>query len=99
MEGSGSLKSKLYNYITDLWNMVDVLTIGLFICGMVLRALPYSASFEAARIVLGINILSFFFRVLHIFSVHKELGPKLVMIGNMVSDKIFHIHTSVNIYI
>ena len=28
--------------------------------------------------------MTFCFRFLHIFSVHKQLGPKLVMIGSMV---------------
>jgi len=29
--------------------------------------------------------MMFLFRILHMFAVHKELGPKLVMIGKMVS--------------
>jgi len=82
---STSLLTKLHSYITDTWNIVDMITIVLFIIGMVLRFLPYENTFEAGRVFLALNFVSFFLRLLHIFSVHKELGPKLVMIGRMVS--------------
>jgi len=34
--------------------------------------------------------MMFLFRILHMFAVHKELGPKLVMIGKMVSFSIYY---------
>ncbi|XP_060577769.1 transient receptor potential cation channel subfamily M member-like 2 isoform X4 [Ruditapes philippinarum] len=86
---SNSLAAKLQSYITDTWNIVDIITIVLFIIGMVLRFLPHSTTFEAARVFLALNFVSFFLRLLHIFSVHKELGPKLVMIGRMVQDLMY----------
>lgn len=64
---------------------MDVLTIVLFLTALILRFLPYHSTFDAARVVYAVNFITFFFRILHIFSVHRELGPKLVMIGNMVS--------------
>lgn len=82
---SNSLVAKLKSYITDTWNIVDIVTIGLFIIGMILRFLPHAETFEAARVFLALNFVSFFLRLLHIFSVHKALGPKLVMIGRMVN--------------
>ena len=84
-ESSGYLR-KLYSYITDFWNLLDLLTIVLFIGGIVLQVQDCDACFESARIVLAINLMTFFFRILHILSVHKELGPKLVMIGRMVCN-------------
>ena len=81
---SNSLSTKLLSYISDTWNVVDIITIVLFIIGMVLRFIPSENSFEAGRVFLALNFVSFFLRLLHIFSVHKELGPKLVMIGRMV---------------
>ncbi|XP_053372803.1 transient receptor potential cation channel subfamily M member-like 2 [Mercenaria mercenaria] len=86
---SNSLAAKLQSYITDTWNIVDIITIGLFIVGMILRFLPGADTFEAARVFLALNFVSFFLRLLHIFSVHKELGPKLVMIGRMVQDLMY----------
>ena len=87
---SNSLTTKLWSYISDTWNIVDMITIVLFIIGMVLRFIPSSSTFEAARVFLALNFVSFFLRLLHIFSVHKELGPKLVMIGRMVSGLCCH---------
>ena len=51
---------------------------------MIVRNIDCSECVEAGRIVLSICLMMFWFRILHIFSVHKELGPKLVMIGRMV---------------
>ncbi|XP_076456247.1 transient receptor potential cation channel subfamily M member-like 2 isoform X2 [Babylonia areolata] len=81
-----SISSKVTTYVTDSWNLLDIITIGLFVVGMVLRFIPNDTSFEWARVVLAINLVSFFFRILHIFSVNKELGPKLVMIRRMIRD-------------
>ncbi|KAH3703778.1 hypothetical protein DPMN_078825 [Dreissena polymorpha] len=86
---STTLVSKLKSYVTDSWNIVDIITIILFIIGMIMRFLPYKDTFEAARVVLALNFVSFCMRLLHIFSVHKQLGPKLVMIGKMVQDMMF----------
>ncbi|KAL4228805.1 Transient receptor putative cation channel subfamily M member 2 [Mactra antiquata] len=86
---SSTLAAKLQSYVTDTWNIVDMITIGLFIIGTILRFLPYPSTFEAARVFLALNFVSFFLRLLHIFSVHKELGPKLVMIGRMVQDLMY----------
>ena len=83
-EASG-IGRKIWDYITDFWNFLDIFTILLFIAGVVLQVSNCDDCFEASRVVLAINLMTFFFRILHIFSVHKELGPKLVMIGRMVS--------------
>ena len=56
---------------------------------MIVRNIDCKECVEAGRIVLSICVMMFWFRILHIFSVHKELGPKLVMIGRMVSSYIF----------
>lgn len=52
---------------------------------MIVRNIDCKECVEAGRIVLSLCLMMFWFRILHIFSVHKELGPKLVMIGRMVS--------------
>ena len=43
--------------------------------GMIVRNIDCSECVEAGRIVLSICLMMFWFRILHIFSVHKELGP------------------------
>jgi hypothetical protein len=88
-DDSSSFRLKLWSYISDVWNILDVITMLLFLTGMILRAIPDNTStFRAARIVLSINLLTFYLRLLHIFSVFKQLGPVLVMIGRMVSGEL-----------
>lgn len=94
-----SVASKLTTYFSDSWNLLDVITISLFVVGMVLRFIPDNACFEASRVFLSINLISFFFRILHIFSVNKELGPKLVMIGRMVRNTLSEVVQFLMIYI
>ncbi|XP_064643438.1 transient receptor potential cation channel subfamily M member-like 2 isoform X2 [Lineus longissimus] len=86
-DDASSIRLKLWSYITDIWNILDVITLLLFLTGMILRAIPDNTlTFRAARIVLAINLLTFYLRLLHIFSVFKQLGPVLVMIGRMMVD-------------
>jgi hypothetical protein len=47
--------------------------------------------FKAARIVLCIDLIIWYFRLLHFFIVFKSLGPKLVMIEKMARDLMFFI--------
>ncbi|XP_052805159.1 transient receptor potential cation channel subfamily M member-like 2 isoform X2 [Mya arenaria] len=89
MNSSTTLSKKIQSYISDTWNKVDTMTIVVFIIGIILRFMPYERTFEAARVVLALNFVTFFLRLLHIFSVHKELGPKLVMIGKMIQDLMY----------
>ena len=54
--------------------------------GFTLRLLPSSECFCAARIILSVDLTIWFIRSLDIFAAVKQLGPKLVMIGEMVSN-------------
>lgn len=85
---SSSIRIKIANYFTDIWNIVDIINILLFLIGITTR---YFEQLDNARVVLCVNLILFYFRVLHIFSVHKELGPKLVMIKKMVQDLIYFV--------
>ncbi|XP_059152108.1 transient receptor potential cation channel subfamily M member-like 2 isoform X2 [Physella acuta] len=85
--GAGhSLKSQIESYFSDKWNWLDMFSIFLFIVGMILRAIPNDDTLSAARVILSINLITFFSRILHIFSINQELGPKLVMINRMIQD-------------
>ncbi|KAK3610936.1 hypothetical protein CHS0354_032657 [Potamilus streckersoni] len=76
--------SRLCNYVRDGWNILDIVTLVLFLSGMILRIFDHPQVSEAAHIVLGVNLITFYLRLLHIFSAHRELGPKLIMILHMV---------------
>ncbi|CAG5118818.1 unnamed protein product, partial [Candidula unifasciata] len=81
-----SFKSKVTSYFNDSWNILDIATILLFAVGMTLRFIDDDNFLSGARVILSINLIAFFFRILHIFSVNKQLGPKLVMINKMIKD-------------
>ncbi|CAH1774148.1 unnamed protein product [Owenia fusiformis] len=83
---SSNFRLKFISYIGDQWNIMDIGTLFLFLSGMILRSLPYEITFEVSRIVLAIDLMAFYFRLIHIFSVSRQLGPKLVMIRRMMID-------------
>jgi hypothetical protein len=53
--------------------------------------MPTSECFCAARIVLSVDLTIWFMRSLDIFAAVKRLGPKLVMIGEMVNNLLSNI--------
>ncbi|XP_074622988.1 transient receptor potential cation channel subfamily M member-like 2 isoform X1 [Acropora palmata] len=75
---------KLSVYFSDTWNLVDAFSLLAFVVAAVLRF--FDSTFEAARIILSLNIIVFIVRSLQIFSVNRQLGPKLVMIRKMLED-------------
>jgi len=78
------LTSRVRYYFKSIWNILDVVTIVMFVVGMTLRFQPYDGLMEAARVILGINLMTFFMRTLNIFAAFKQMGSKLVMIRYMV---------------
>lgn len=45
------------------------------------------AVFEAGRTVLAIDFMVFTLRLIHIFAIHKQLGPKIIIVERMVSPQ------------
>ena len=77
-----SFTDKLSIYFSDTWNLVDSFSLLAFVVAAVLRF--FDSTYEAARIILSLNIIVFIVRSLQIVSVNRQLGPKLVMIRKMV---------------
>lgn len=80
------MKNAIVAYFQVFWNKLDVLAILLFFVGFILRFIPTSRCFCAARIVMSVDLSIWFMRSLDIFAAVKRLGPKLVMIGEMVKN-------------
>ena len=76
---------KLALYFAIFWNKLDVLAIALFCLACVFRFLPMRQSFCNARAILAVDLAIWYIRTLDVFSAVKRLGPKLVMIGEMVN--------------
>nr|XP_031546978.1 LOW QUALITY PROTEIN: transient receptor potential cation channel subfamily M member 5 [Vicugna pacos] len=81
------LLKKFTLYVEDNWNKCDMAAIFLFIVGVTCRMLPLV--FEAGRTVLAIDFMVFTLRLIHIFAIHKQLGPKIIIVERMMKDVFF----------
>lgn len=43
-------------------------------------------SYEFGRDFLCVDYMVFTLRLIHIFAIHKELGPKIIILGKMVRN-------------
>ena len=75
-------------YFSNGWNIIDMCTIAMFFIGFGLRFKHFQDALDWPRVVLAVDFVAFFFRLIHIFSVQNILGPKLIMIQQMVRDVI-----------
>ncbi|WAR22942.1 TMP2L-like protein [Mya arenaria] len=90
MRPSSAYLDKVKSHYTDVWNVTDTMVIVMFFIGVILRLVPRNDdTLDAARVVLAVTFVGFFLRLLHICSIHKQLGPKMVMIGNMIVDLLY----------
>ncbi|XP_058152319.1 transient receptor potential cation channel subfamily M member 2 [Dasypus novemcinctus] len=86
--GCSLLKAASF-YISDFWNRLDVCAILLFIAGLTCRLLP--ATLYPGRVILSLDFILFCLRLMHIFTVSKTLGPKIIMVKRMMKDVFFFI--------
>ncbi|XP_041034022.1 transient receptor potential cation channel subfamily M member 4a isoform X3 [Carcharodon carcharias] len=49
----------------------------------------FSSWFEMGRVMLCLDFMVFSFRLVHIFAVNKQLGPKIIIVGKMMKDVFF----------
>ncbi|KAG8515564.1 Transient receptor potential cation channel subfamily M member 8 [Galemys pyrenaicus] len=78
------------NYFTDLWNVMDTLGLFYFIAGIVFR-LRHSdkTSLYSGRVIFCLDYIIFTLRLIHIFTVSRNLGPKIIMLQRMLIDVFF----------
>ncbi|KAJ1121117.1 hypothetical protein NDU88_009245 [Pleurodeles waltl] len=79
--------AKVRMYITEFWNMVDVVAIILFTAGLVCRCI--TASVYVGRVILALDFIVFCLRLMCIFTVSRVLGPKIIMMQRMIKDIFF----------
>ncbi|XP_061666415.1 transient receptor potential cation channel subfamily M member 4-like [Syngnathoides biaculeatus] len=85
--GTMTLRQRLRVYIQDVWNKCDLTAIILFIIGLICRM--FNWSYELGRDVLCVDYMVFTLRLIHIFAIHKQLGPKIIIVGKMMKDVFF----------
>ncbi|XP_042350815.1 transient receptor potential cation channel subfamily M member 2 [Plectropomus leopardus] len=80
-------RKKARMYIQDLWNILDVLSIVLFIIGLTFRLT--TELFYAGKILLCIDFVVFCLRLMAIFTISRTLGPKIIIVRRMMMDMFF----------
>ncbi|KAJ8364315.1 hypothetical protein SKAU_G00131460 [Synaphobranchus kaupii] len=85
--GNRPLQQRMWQYIQDVWNKCDLTAILLFIIGLCCRMFQWS--FEIGRAVLCLDYMVFTLRLIHIFAIHKRMGPKIIIVGKMMKDVFF----------
>ncbi|XP_028823395.1 transient receptor potential cation channel subfamily M member 4-like isoform X2 [Denticeps clupeoides] len=75
------------HYAQDLWIKWDLIAICLFLIGLCCRM--FQTSYEAGRTFLCVDYMVFTLRLIHIFAIHKQLGPKIIIVGKMIKDVFF----------
>uniref|UniRef100_A0A8C6YRI5 Transient receptor potential cation channel subfamily M member 2 n=1 Tax=Nothoprocta perdicaria TaxID=30464 RepID=A0A8C6YRI5_NOTPE len=74
-------------YFKDFWNRLDVCAILVFITGLTCRLIP--STLYPGRIILSLAFIIFCLRLMHIFTVSKTLGPKIIIVKRMMKDVFF----------
>uniref|UniRef100_A0A8C8RS37 Transient receptor potential cation channel subfamily M member 4 n=1 Tax=Pelusios castaneus TaxID=367368 RepID=A0A8C8RS37_9SAUR len=82
--GRQPLAQRVRAYLQDTWNQFDLTALLLFLLGAICRMFP--SSYESGRTVLCLDFMVFTLRLIHIFAVNKQLGPKMIIVGKMVKD-------------
>ncbi|MGH0127357.1 UNVERIFIED_CONTAM: hypothetical protein FKN15_039387 [Acipenser sinensis] len=82
-----SIIKKFKLYVEDSWNKCDMVAILLFVLGVSCR-MAWS-TYEAGRTVLALDFMVFALRLIHIFAIHKQLGPKIIIVERMMKDVFF----------
>ncbi|KAG7239910.1 hypothetical protein INR49_028171 [Caranx melampygus] len=85
--GSTFVLQRMKNYIQDVWNKCDLTAIILFTLALACRM--HHWSYEFGRAVMAIDFMVFTLRLIHIFAIHKQLGPKIIIVGKMMKDVFF----------
>ncbi|XP_062974482.1 transient receptor potential cation channel subfamily M member 5, partial [Elgaria multicarinata webbii] len=82
-----NLIKKFKLYVEDNWNKCDMVAIFLFIIGVTCRM--FYSTFQDGRTILAIDFMVFTLRLIHIFAIHKQLGPKIIIVERMMKDVFF----------
>ncbi|XP_075392654.1 transient receptor potential cation channel subfamily M member 4 isoform X2 [Tenrec ecaudatus] len=85
--GRTPLRRRLQLYLEDTWNQCDLVALAFFLLGVGCRLTP--GLYDLGRTVLCLDFMVFTLRLLHIFTVNKQLGPKIVIVNKMMKDVFF----------
>ncbi|CAF0980027.1 unnamed protein product [Brachionus calyciflorus] len=70
--------------IGDFWENINIGAILLYLVAFILRFIKDDQCFKAARIIMAVDIILWFFKSLKAYTFLRQLGPKLYMIREML---------------
>jgi transient receptor potential cation channel subfamily M member 1 len=83
-------KAKFKSFFNNTWNIVVICAVILFVIGLVIRFIPDSYEYYLiARILWCIDIILWFIKSLHGYTINRNLGPKLFIITKMIINLIY----------
>ena len=89
---SGTITALWKFYITDFWNVLDNLMFFFYFLAFSFRLTAYFMQFpsllNASQILFTLDVLILFIKFLQFSSVHKEIGPLLIMVTHMCKDMV-----------
>ncbi|XP_041117862.1 transient receptor potential cation channel subfamily M member 2-like isoform X2 [Polyodon spathula] len=80
-------RKKAVIYFSNPWNKFDVASICIFIAGLACRLT--TTAFYEGRIILAFDFNIWCLRLMAIFTVNKNLGPKIIIVKRMMKDIFF----------
>ncbi|XP_077863943.1 transient receptor potential cation channel subfamily M member 3-like, partial [Saccoglossus kowalevskii] len=81
-----SARHMLEEWISEGWNILDCSMFVSFTLAVSLRFVLPNDKFTFARIFYCLSLMLFYFRLLQMGLVHKHIGPKIIMIYEMLKD-------------
>ncbi|CAC5421441.1 unnamed protein product [Mytilus coruscus] len=81
-----ALRKRFKNYLNDSWNQLDWALMAVYAAAMILKFGDHQTYQDASQILLVATFILLSIRILHMFSMSKFLGPKLVIIHKMFKD-------------
>ena len=86
---------RLKEWIADGWNQWDLMMIIVFYVTTILHHTLDVTNFGVVKIMYSLTILLFFVRLLRFLMVVEYIGPKVIMIREMVS-KVYSCHNCIH---
>ncbi|KAL3875816.1 hypothetical protein ACJMK2_033731, partial [Sinanodonta woodiana] len=86
-----SINFKIRSWFSSIWNRFDLMMYMLLIVSVITRYLLNEDQFTWARIIYSITLAVYYLRFMQAFFVEKNIGPKVIMIKNMIVDLMFFV--------
>ncbi|XP_052100137.1 transient receptor potential cation channel subfamily M member-like 2 [Mytilus californianus] len=77
---------RLKKYLFNFWNILDVLSYTLTIMAIFVRLFKSTKTNKTCRRFFSMSLFAMYMRFLHVLLMSRKLGPKIIMIKEMLKD-------------